>query len=548
MDNIFKNKMLIFSIILAFGLSFSYCGKKKTGLLLLPDLIQGEGGPKISPDSPKTVAEEIPTTQNSPTIEVVDNYGLTVTDNNSGDSGKGVIYLGPPEEDKGNGENNNTDSNATDSSKDSSDKTPAAPAQETPQIDDKSDDFAQDPIEMVVIDDKILPAKEPPQSYNKSDLTSEEQIEETATTEEEQSEESIEEDDSKVISPIEEEIPSEENKNCKAKLVRIDTTQGRWYNTKEELLPHPIKKDKVIKAFGIHTYWAYQKLLVTINSNCDGSKYRLIVVAKNIHGPLPDWYHFFNVKVVNESTGESLGTMLIRASDKHYYRGRLDIKLAKGENVLNLLWTNDAWEPNKYDANIQIKRIFVKAIPNKQPKQILTRIGSNFCDSNGRWFIGTNPPSAYTYWQGQTVSYCLRTKQAGKYEILIQGGNAKNGLPLMPEYKEFKLLVAANGISNYLTIKAEQGKYLTGTTTLDLPEGDVVLNVTWLNDMYQPPLYDANIEITRVKIKRIGNADSPISAFLLQNPNITYNILIPSTVFVIGILGMIYWFRKERTA
>lgn len=83
---VFKNKMLIFSIILAFGISFSYCGKKKSGLLLLPELIQGEGGPQISPGNPKTLAEETPTTQNNPTLQVVDDSGSTVSDNKTADT------------------------------------------------------------------------------------------------------------------------------------------------------------------------------------------------------------------------------------------------------------------------------------------------------------------------------------------------------------------------------------------------------------------------------------------------------------------------------
>ncbi|MFN3603681.1 MAG: carbohydrate-binding domain-containing protein [Leptonema sp. (in: bacteria)] len=562
-----KNKILIFSIILTFALTFSFCGKKKSGFLLLPELVQGEGGPKISPDNPKTVSEESSTTQQTPTIEVTDDTGTidTANSNNQGlennnqgnDNNGGVVYLGPPQQDQEKGDDNQNsgnDNNNTDN------KPPIN--QEPPQSDDKGEDVAQDPIEEVVVNDKPPIAQEPPQTGNEDELSQEEQNEEENVTQEEEKEEVSEIENSDTTNTSDSsEAEDVNNQNCKAKVIKIDTSQGRWYNTTEELLPLPEKnlqvgfkknenlRQKVFKVKGLHTYWAYQKLLVTVNSNCEGGKYRLILVAKNIHGPLPDWYHFFNVKVVNETTGESLGNMLIRASDKRYYRGKLDIKLAKGENTINVLWTNDAWEPNKYDANIQIKRIFIKKIEDKKIKKILTRIGSNFCDSNGRWFVGINPPSVYTYWQGQTVSYCLKTKEAGKYEILIRAGNAKNGLPLMPEYKEFKLLVAANGKSNYITIPAEQGKYHKGTTTLDLPEGDVVLNVTWLNDRYQPPEYDANVEITRVKIKRVGNASSPISAFLLQNPNVTYKVLIPSTILVIGILGMIFWFkRKENIA
>ncbi|GIX43251.1 MAG: hypothetical protein KatS3mg129_2984 [Leptospiraceae bacterium] len=390
---------------------------------------------------------------------------------------------------------------------------------------------------------------------------SEEDAQEEVAAEEEEAEEiaEIEEsDDGEGVISKEDKEGKEKDKSdkedkehgkCKVKIKEIDTSKGRWYNTEESLLPHPKKQGKFIKAKGIHTYWANQKLLVKVDNNCEGGKYKLVVVAKNL-GKLPEWYHYFNVKVFNEKTGENLGTMLIRASDKSYHRGRLIITLPEGESILNILWTNDAYKEGEYDANIQIKRIKIKKIKHhKERKQILSRKGSRFCDTHGRWFVGTNPPSAYTYWANQTISYCLRTQKAGKYEVIVRAGNAKNGYPLMPEYKEFKILVAANGNSNYITIPAEQGKYHKGSTTLDLPEGDIVLNITWLNDKYQPDKeLDANIEIVRVRLKRVGDIESPISAFLLQNPNLTYKVVIPSIILILGALGMIYWLRKEKVA
>lgn len=594
MKKILTNKMLIFSIVLTFGIAFSNCGKKKSGLLLLPELTQGQGGPQISPDNPKTAAEEKPTTQQNPSIEVTDDIGMTDTgntgndnsgntgntgndnSNNSGDNNGGVVYLGPPEQDSGSTGNtgdNNTGNTGNDNSGNTgntgdnntgntgNDNSGSIHEPQPPQpADDTGDDAVNDPNEGSDNDQTPVPGNDDDQGSSDN-----------------------QDDGDIILPPTEDEQPGDgNNQNCKAKVIKIDTSQGKWYNTVEEIIlppkkipavldkvnvetkkasvevqksqvekeiqpPHPIKP---IKVKGIHTYWAYQNLLVTVNSNCEGGKYRLVIVAKNIHGPLPEWYHYFVVKVVNQNSGETLGIMKIRASDNHYYRGRLDIKLNKGENVLNILWTNDAWEPNKYDANIQIKRIFIRKIPAQPKKQILARNGNDFCDANGRWFVDADRSTAYTYWANQTLSYCFRTKKSGKYEIVIRGGNAKNGWPLMPEYKEFKLLVAANGKSNYITIPAEQGKYNRGVTTLDLPEGDVVLNVTWLNDLWQPDRgYDANIEVVKVRIKRVGEADSPISAFLLQNPNITYKVLIPSTILVLGILGMIYWFkRKEEIA
>jgi len=569
MNKITKNKWLIISLSLLIGISLLNCGKKKSGVLLLPDLVEGQGGPGISPDNPKIAQEETTTQEEAPSLQVVDDTGAVDTGtinndttSNNQDSSPAVIEI-PNNQIPHDNSSNNNNQTATDNSSGSDNQTVADNTNTDIQEAIKDEDVAEDPQETTVASDTETSqvseesnsgteVASDTESSEQEAISEEDAQEEVATEEEEDAEEiaEIEEaDNDEVI--VSDESKKEEDKekgNCKIQVKEIDTSKGRWYNTKEELLPHPKSKGKFIKAKGIHTYWAYEKLLVRVVNNCEGGKYKLTIIAKNL-GKLPEWYHYFNVKVVNEKTGENLGTMLIRASDNRYHKGHLIITLPKGDNVLNILWTNDAYEKDVYDANIQIKRIKIQKVQIKEQKQILSRKGSRFCDTQGRWFVGTNPPSAYTYWANQTISYCFRTKKAGKYEVIVRAGNAKNGYPLMPEYKEFKILVAANGNSNYITIPAEQGKYQKGSTTLDLPEGDIVLNITWLNDLYQPDKkFDANIEIVRVRLKRVGDIESPISAFLLQNPNVTYKVVIPSIILILGALGMIYWLRKEKVA
>jgi hypothetical protein len=574
-----KSKWLIISISLILTIGLANCGKKSSGLLLLPNLAQGEGGPQVSPEQPKGIEEFTSTQQQQPSIQVIDDVVAVDTGslNNTTSTGEPAVIEIPNNQiprggdnsgDNNSGGNNSGDNNTGDVKEvpnnqiprggDNSDDNGKGNVIEPKPIESEpqpviitpeeskdlqeainNEDVTTDPIEQVVSSDT---------GSNDSAISEEETQEEIAAQEQEENEEIADtEEEDTTPAPTQEDKGKDDQQSCKAMVKEIDTSKGRWYNTAESLIPHPKQKNKFIKAKGIHTYWAYEKLLVKVNSNCEGGKYELVVVAKNL-GKLPDWYHFFVVKVFNEKTGENLGTMLIRASDQRYHRGKLIVTLPKGDNILNVLWTNDAYEPNNYDANIQIKRIMIRKVVAKDKKQILTRKGSNFCDVNGRWFIGDNPPSAYTYWANQTVSYCLRTEKAGKYEVILRAGNAKNGLPLMPQYKEFKVLVAANGNSNYITIPAEQGKYHRGSTTLDLPAGDIVLNVTWLNDQYQPPEYDANIEIVRVRLKRVGDIESPIAAFLLQNPNVTYQVVIPGIILILGALGMIYWVRRQKLA
>lgn len=628
-----RQRWLILALSVFAGISITYCGNKKSGLLLLPNLASGQGGPEVSPEAPKTISQEVPTTQQTPSLEVGNHLGVVDTASLNTATGEtsqtAIADSAELNQDNSTTASNNADSSSSQDTQNAAEESSAA-NQDTPSVSEENpgvieipelpeiveivedkkeeeagpspivlpgdpdepvipvipcnvkkplmeaclDDVVVEPVEMEVIklpkEKIILPVidlqKEEASTVpakTKEDVSSEkaslEKTTETAAQKQEVEEEIFEEDtaeadadeiednfaDTSSLGDKEEVL---EDKNCKVFISRIDTTQGSWYNTNQEKISHPVSPNKQVIVKGIHTYWGYQNLIVNIKSTCDTRNYRLVLVAKNIHGPLPNWYHFFNIKVV-DAYGQTAGTLLVRASDKNYHRGYIDIPLRKGDNTFNLLWTNDAWKQDEYDANIQIKRILVLPKTEKDKKQILSRRGSNICDAEGRWFIGVNPPSVYTWWQDQTVSYCFRTSRAGKYEIYVKGGNAKDGWPLVPEYEEFKLLVTADGKSNYLSIPAKQGEYKVGKTTLDLPEGDVKINFTWLNDVWQPERgYDTNIEILGVKIKRIGDADSPISAYLLQNPKFTYTVVIPGIILVGGILIFLFRYKQEKTA
>ncbi len=532
------------SIIVSLLLFGANCGGKKKGLLLLPPLAEGEGGPGVTPESKASENNDVSTQESTPSVEV-DNNGTTVdtsSTNNTGNEGNtgsepGVIIVPQPAVD------DNSGKPAEEQPQPPADDNSGKPAEEQPQppVDDNSGKPAEEQPQPPVDDDVAVDPEEDVVILPEEPVPTPEPVEPGESEEGEDEEE-------EVITPLPEvPAPTPVDPKCKAKITSIDTSKGRWYNTQEELLPHPKNPKKTIKAKGFHTYWQDQTLLVNINSDCDGGRYRLIVVAKNIHGPLPDFYKYFSILVKNETTGDNLGTFMVRASDKNYHRGFIDINLQKGENVLNILWKNDAWKKGEYDANIQIKRIALKKMNAKKLKPILSRKGSIFCDSTGRWYVGTNPPSVYTYWKDQTVTYCFRTHKSGKYQIRILARNAVNGLPLMPDYKEFKVLVASEGRSDYATIKADDKNVHRGIATLDLPAGDVRINITWLNDRYQPPKYDANIEITRVSVKRVGNV-SVIANFLLQNPELPFKVLLPVSLLVLGAIGLITWYRYRKLA
>jgi len=67
-----KSKWLIISISLILTIGLANCGKKSSGLLLLPNLAQGEGGPQVSPEKPKGIEESTSTQQQQPSVQVID--------------------------------------------------------------------------------------------------------------------------------------------------------------------------------------------------------------------------------------------------------------------------------------------------------------------------------------------------------------------------------------------------------------------------------------------------------------------------------------------
>ena len=105
---------------------------------------------------------------------------------------------------------------------------------------------------------------------------------------------------------------------------------------------------------GIVTYWAKQNLYLNINGGEPGW-YRLVIVAKN-QGVLPDDYDRFSFSVENGS--DSIASISVKASDKAYFRGSAIVKLDNMAGTqLNILWANDAYLKDKYDANVNIKKL-----------------------------------------------------------------------------------------------------------------------------------------------------------------------------------------------
>jgi len=296
------------------------------------------------------------------------------------------------------------------------------------------------------------------------------------------------------------------------------------------------------KKEGIYTNWAKQDLFLNINKG-EAGWYRLVVVAKN-RGTLPDTYDRFSFNVTNES-GDIIGSFKVKASDKVYYRGSIDFKLDKAAGTkLNIVWTNDYYVKDKYDANVNIKKVVLKKI--KEPKaknlfKVRNLQGDQYSSMDGRWFFDKN--AAYTYWSGQEIGYKFENMEEGVYEISIDVQN-HGTLPLPKNYKEFKLDIESEYDSGSMTVAASDKKWETGTITMNFPEGTSTLYVTWNNDSYKEGEYDANVKIKSISIKKVK--ESNLTAYLLKTKPGNKIFILAAFLVISGVLAGIY--IKNRSA
>jgi hypothetical protein len=317
---------------------------------------------------------------------------------------------------------------------------------------------------------------------------------------------------------------------CKSRTSELDPTQGRWY-----------KDDKK----GLYTFWARQTLLLKVRGNCEAGWYKLQVKATNTRGPLPDFYTNFNLNIQDNVSGQTKGGMLIKAKDNGYHMGQVYIYLPVGDTDLNLSWTNDAYKKGEYDANILIADVMLHKNATQRERKVDERSAVNYCYEKGRWFYDADEGTARTYWANQTIGYCFYDLEPGTYEIEIEARNyGKAGVP--PGYQSFEVNVAADGVATGAVVPAKDKQFSNASAILDLRGGNVTVNLTWLNDRYKAGVYDANIEIRSVRLKRIGDSSrTGLSAFLSNAGQGTWLVITTAVVVALLGLGLLYAYRRK---
>ena len=232
------------------------------------------------------------------------------------------------------------------------------------------------------------------------------------------------------------------------------------------------------------------------------------------------------------------------AQDNRYRRGRMLVYLDTGDTDLLLNWKNDAWKKGVYDANIQIKRVKLKFKRKLRARKNMARRAHQYCETKGRWFWDNN--TVRTYWANQRISFCFPNVASGKYKVRIVAKNyGKNGLP--PGYENFLVDVKADGVSGQAKIKADDNKFRRGDVILDLTGGRTKVDLIWRNDKWKKGVYDANIQIKRIRLKRVGDSErSALAAYLMANSSRTgFLTMVLGLLAAAGLLGVHLWKRRQ---
>jgi len=293
---------------------------------------------------------------------------------------------------------------------------------------------------------------------------------------------------------------------------------------------------------GIYTNWANESLKLNVKRGEPGW-YRVIIVAKN-RGTLPSNYDRFTFSV-NNSGNETVAGISVKASDKVYNRGSADIKLDNpAGTTLNLVWTNDAYMKDKYDANVNIKKVVLKKI--KDPKETTVNAkhlnGDEFSFMDGRWFFENK--AAHTFWANQIIGYTFKNLEEGEYEVTVTAKNF-DSLPLEKNYKEFNVEIDSDYDSASMNIKADDKNWNHEKVTMNFAEGDTTLYINWTNDSYKENTYDANIMIKTISIKKVQK--SSLTAFLLRTKPGNKVFILGAFLMLSGLIFGMYLKNKNTS-
>lgn len=292
---------------------------------------------------------------------------------------------------------------------------------------------------------------------------------------------------------------------------------------------------------GISTDLQDQNMVLSLNSTESGW-YRLSVSAKN-SGTLPPDYDTFTLAVVDQDSGEELGTIKVPASENRYNTGLIEFQLDNPSGKkLAVLWKNDAYLENSYNTVLNIKGISLQKIneETRSSKPTGRLSGNDYSMVDGRWF--TDKGNVYTHWQDQIIGYTFKNLEGGTYEVTIQASNYGK-LPLPKNYRTFDVDLDSEYDSVSMNISAKNNGWSKETVKMIFPEGDTTLFITWINDQIEEGKYDTNLMIKSVSIKKVKS--SSLTAFLIKTKP-GNKVFILSVLIALSAIFLVIYIMNRR--
>lgn len=284
--------------------------------------------------------------------------------------------------------------------------------------------------------------------------------------------------------------------------VDILTEGGRWYTTP---IASPLDPaGAALAAGGIHTFWDGEKLQLRVRV-CRSGYYTLFLAAQNVYGPLPPFYRYFFLNLYSHTTGRQHGAV-VEARDDVTSVGGAIVYLEEGENLLDAIWTNDAYSANEYDANLQLQRAWIDPSGGAPGLKFAEHWpGASFCEMSGRFYSDPESPNAvFPASPGARVRYCDADGDLspGRHRISIYARLRSKGNDLRPAQVE----VRANGRSiGVLSISADDNGYRPQTIDYLLTENKVAIDLIWIDREGADP--SSAPEYVRISSVRLADGD-----------------------------------------
>ncbi|MCU0849344.1 MAG: Ig-like domain-containing protein [Spirochaetes bacterium] len=273
---------------------------------------------------------------------------------------------------------------------------------------------------------------------------------------------------------------------CQGRKIELDYTGGQWY-----WQPDSVFDDRGMPTGGIYTYWQHQPLVIRVKNNCTAGMYAMRIWIKNIEGPLPSFYRYFNVTL--RDANRYWGCFVVEASDYIEKPALISVYLPAGDSEFYLDWLNDAYRQGEYDANLNISIIDFPMEKNVRVPAGEYRRHYQFCELSGDWLF--DQECAYTASGNAAIGFAYDEMIPGQHVLTVRA----KGYGTMPDGYSYQLEAKVNGVSYDLSLPADAAHFQSASVPVEVSNDKPVVNIKWKN----APCGETGLKLEWVRLEKI---------------------------------------------